>query len=203
MAMLKNGKRIAALTSLMIASLTGTWAHAGELYGKVVGVTDGDTVTIMDDMKKTHEIRLASIDAPETTCHMRKPSAYDDACVEHGQHFGKTAKRYMSGMIYGKSVVVDVQVGSSYGREIGTIYFDKDGNRFDANYELVKAGLAWHYTHFASKYQSQDAFNAYADAQISAQKDRKGLWRDHSQTAPWDYREQVREQAAQPHITVF
>lgn len=37
--------------------------HAYALEGKVVGVTDGDTLAILDVTKSQHRIRLAEIDA--------------------------------------------------------------------------------------------------------------------------------------------
>ena len=35
------------------------------LTGKVVAIADGDTLTVLDDAKTQHKIRLAGIDAPE------------------------------------------------------------------------------------------------------------------------------------------
>jgi len=32
----------------------------------VVGVSDGDTITVLDDSKFQHKVRIAGIDAPET-----------------------------------------------------------------------------------------------------------------------------------------
>ena len=33
--------------------------------GRVVGVSDGDTITVLDDAKTQQKIRFAGIDAPE------------------------------------------------------------------------------------------------------------------------------------------
>lgn len=35
------------------------------ITGKVVAVADGDTITVLDDYKTRHRVRLAQIDAPE------------------------------------------------------------------------------------------------------------------------------------------
>jgi len=40
-------------------------AHAETITGRVVGIADGDTVTVLDAQKVQHKIRLAGIDAPE------------------------------------------------------------------------------------------------------------------------------------------
>lgn len=182
----KTTRRIAALTSLMIASATGVWANAAELYGKVVGVTDGDTITVLDETKNRHTIRLASIDAPETSCHSK--SGDDSACKERGQPFGKASKRSLSEIVYGKSVVVDILPGSTYGREIGTVFVIEGERRIDANYLQVARGMAWHYTRFAKKNQSESEYARYNVGQIVAQRHKYGLWADPDPIAPWDYR---------------
>jgi endonuclease YncB( thermonuclease family) len=38
---------------------------AGRLSGRVVGVLDGETITILDDAKRQRKVRLAGVDAPE------------------------------------------------------------------------------------------------------------------------------------------
>lgn len=39
--------------------------HAGVMEGRVVGVSDGDTVTVLDEDLKQHKIRVMGIDAPD------------------------------------------------------------------------------------------------------------------------------------------
>lgn len=182
----KNGASTASalLLALTTAASTGVWANDSILHGKVVGVTDGDTITVLDAYMVRHEIRLAAIDSPETSCHKYRPSAEDAMCVEHGQPFGKAAKKHLSDLAYGQDAEVKVLAGSSYGREIGFVYI----NGVDVNYEQVKSGLAWHYTHFAKTTQSDAEFNKYEQAANSAKSSKIGLWADRSPIAPWDYR---------------
>lgn len=52
-------------TLLVLLAMSCLWAHADTISGKVVGVTDGDTVTVLDDAKRQHKIRLSGINAPE------------------------------------------------------------------------------------------------------------------------------------------
>lgn len=40
-------------------------AYADLLSGRVVGVADGDTITLLDANNTQHKIRLGGIDAPE------------------------------------------------------------------------------------------------------------------------------------------
>lgn len=169
-----------------------TEAQAGDVWlkGRVVGVTDGDTITVLDTNNERHEIRLSNIDSPETSCHSKKPSAYDDACIEYGQSFGKTAKKSLSKMVYAKMVQVKLQItglhkiDKSFNREIGTVYVDGT----DINFEQVKNGLAWHYTEYAKRNQSSEDFVKYEEAQKIASQQRSGLWLENNPTAPWNYR---------------
>ena len=54
--------RVIALCFLVFLSLT---TFADTLTGKVVKITDGDTLYVLDANYKEHKIRLAGIDAPE------------------------------------------------------------------------------------------------------------------------------------------
>lgn len=50
---------------LALALLVGIGpAKADVLTGRVVGVSDGDTITVLDATKTQHKIRVAGIDAP-------------------------------------------------------------------------------------------------------------------------------------------
>jgi hypothetical protein len=57
---------------LAIVAVTLTIAaHAQTIQGRVVGISDGDTITVLDAKRTQHKVRLAGIDAPESG----KPSA--------------------------------------------------------------------------------------------------------------------------------
>ena len=76
--------------SLLVFPLLLTFtASAFEFTGKVVGVTDGDTITVLLESKKQYKVRLQHIDCPET----RQP-------------FGSKAKQFLSQKVFGKSVTV-------------------------------------------------------------------------------------------------
>lgn len=167
---------------------------ATELNGRCVGVTDGDTLTILDDAQQQYEVRLADVDSPETSCHTRKPSAFDEKCVEHGQPFGKTAKKSLSDLIFNKRVRVMiaeaknkvgyVQESLSYGRVIGTVLVDG----VDANLQQVARGYAWHYGQYARHDQTPQQFQLYQRAEDAAKRQGLGLWSETAPVAPWTYR---------------
>ncbi len=66
--------RVIALCFLVFLSLA---AFADSLTGKVVKITDGDTLYVLDASNQQHKIRLAGIDAPE------RKQAYGLASREH------------------------------------------------------------------------------------------------------------------------
>lgn len=166
--------------------LFGSASYAESLTGIVVGVTDGDTITVLDSNNLQHEIRLAAIDAPETTCRARTPSNWDSRCIEHGQPFGKAAKRAMTKMVFGKQVTVELAPGDSYGREIGTVFV----GGLNVNLELVRRGYAWVYDHYARSVPV-DMYHEYLVAQRDARTESLGLWGYPSPQPPWDYRRGV------------
>jgi len=95
------------------------------LNGEVVGISDGDTITILKD-KRTTKIRLYGIDCPEKS-----------------QDFSKKAKSYTSDMVFRKKVKIISYGKDRYGRTIGLIYLDS--NNQCLNEELIKSGYAWVY----------------------------------------------------------
>lgn len=177
-----------AALALMLAASSGVWANGGQFSGVVVGVTDGDTMTVLDTKMKSHTVRLAYIDSPETTCHMPKPSYQDDRCVDRGQDFAKAAKKSLSAMVYKKDVTVDVLPGSSYGREIGVVRTISRGVELNVNLAQIDAGMAWFYRHYAITQLSSSEFNKYGNAEQSARRSGRGLWSHANPVAPWDYR---------------
>lgn len=141
-------------------------ASAQTIAGKVVRVTDGDTVTVLDARKTQHKIRLAGIDAPE-----------------QAQPFGRRSKENLSNLVFGKQVVVDDGKTDRYGRTVGKVVVDG----VDANLEQVRAGYAWHYKKYEGEQPSEDR-GVYAQAEAGARAGRVGLWRDRTTVAPWDWR---------------
>lgn len=132
----------------------------GYLYGVVVGITDGDTFTLLTPAKEKGKIRLAEIDTPE-----------------RGQPFGKWAKEQLSALVFQKDVAVLVMDVDRYERIVGRVYVDN----LDVNAELVRLGAAWVYDQYAmdaSLYTLQD----------EARNAGRGLWSEPYPIAPWEWR---------------
>ncbi len=134
------------------------------LKGKVVRISDGDTITVLDSLNQQHKIRLHGID-----------------CPEKGQDYYQVAKDYLGGLCFQKQVTINILKYDHYKRAIGKVYSDS----LEINKELLNAGLAWHFTQF-------DNSEEYAFAEMQARINKKNLWSLKNPTAPWDFRKQKR-----------
>ena len=128
-------------------------------FGKVVGVTNGDTLTLLIG-KTRYKIRLAGIDAPELN-----------------QAFGAKARQTLSARVFGKTVKVQSRGRDRHGKILGIVWADGQC----ANVECVRAGMAWHSaTHSSSA--------VLAQAEQKARAKRAGLWVDKNPVPPWEFR---------------
>jgi len=148
------------------ALVLGNAAVANTLQGRVVGVSDGDTVTVLDADNKPHKIRLSGIDAPE------KEQAY-----------GQKSKESLSELVFGKSVDVEWRKQDRYGRTVGKIML----GGVDICLEQLKRGMAWHYKQYQQEQTAQDRL-IYAESEILARSMGAGLWQDAEPLEPSAFR---------------
>jgi endonuclease YncB( thermonuclease family) len=150
----------------IVAFVAHSLASAETIQGKVVRVADGDTITVLDQSKTQHKIRLAGIDAPEK-----------------GMPFRLKSKDNLSDMVAGKQVIVETTKLDRYGRNVGKVLIDGR----DANLAQVEAGFAWHYKAYEREQSKADRL-AYSQAEVRAKEARKGLWLDKEPVPPWEWR---------------
>lgn len=143
---------------------------ADQFAATILKISDGDTLTVVDEHSTQHRVRLAFIDAPESQ-----------------QNEGSNAQQFLKKLIHNQTIKVEVMERDRYGRVVGKIWL----NGRDINFEMVKHGFAWHYTQYAKK-QSKQEFNQYSTAQNTAKQQQIGLWRARNPQAPWDYRKEKR-----------
>ena len=151
---------------LLFLLLLSFFLFSAEITGRVVGVSDGDTITVLDDMDQgKFRIRLNKIDAPEKK-----------------QAFGNKAKQYLSSLIFGKQVSIRYKAVDHYGRIVGIIYCDGA----EINLVMVQNGYAWYYSCYGPS-------PAYIQAEKQARADKKGLWADPNPTNPYQFRKQSKK----------
>jgi endonuclease YncB( thermonuclease family) len=155
---------LALLTALASPCAAEQWR------GKVVGVADGDTLTLLDAQRQQHRIRLDGIDAPERS-----------------QPFGQRARQSLASLAHGREALADCPKTDRYGRAVCRVTVDG----VDVGLEQVRRGLAWHYVRYAHE-QSPQAQAEYARAEQQARGERSGLWSYRDPTPPWDYRRAAR-----------
>jgi endonuclease YncB( thermonuclease family) len=158
-----------ALVCLLVA--LACTAHAETITGRVVGVADGDTITVLDGDKVQHKIRLAGIDAPEKK-----------------QAFGQRSKESLSDLAFDKTVDVETSKRDRYGRQIGKVLV----NGRDANLVQIERGMAWFYRQYQREQSSNDQ-RLYEAAEDAAKAAKRGLWRDADPVPPWEFRHNKRK----------
>jgi endonuclease YncB( thermonuclease family) len=164
-----------------LIALAAWSARAETIAGRVVGVADGDTITVLDADQTQHKIRVAGIDAPEKE-----------------QAFGQRSKASMSDLVFGKDVVVKSNKRDRYGRLVGKVLVavpycavSTCPKTLDAGLAQITAGMAWWYRQYAREQSAEDA-STYEVAEQAARDRRVGLWRDAHPVAPWDWRRAAR-----------
>jgi len=150
---------------------------AETLAGQVVGVTDGDTITVLDANHEQHKIRLSGIDAPEKA-----------------QPFGQRSKEFLSALVFEKEVDVHWHKRDRYQRIVGKVMVATPKCRespcpktLAAGLVQLTAGLAWWYEKYAKEQSPEDA-GRYEFAEHEARAKRVGLWVDDHAVSPWEWR---------------
>jgi endonuclease YncB( thermonuclease family) len=104
-------------------------AHA-DITGRVVSVTDGDTIKVLGYTNAGHKVRLTGIDR-----------------LERGQPFGTASTKHLASMVAGKQVFVESNKKDRYGRDLGKVWLQPSdcpswGRTLDVNHDQIVAGMA-------------------------------------------------------------
>lgn len=132
----------------------------------VVGIADGDTITVRCGNSPQEKVRLAEIDAPEKR-----------------QAYGQRSKEVLSGLVYKTQVEIRPHDRDRYGRLIAHVFVGGQS----VNLLMVERGMAWCYDKYLI-----DAPRCHR-LQSNARLQRIGLWQDPGAVAPWDFRKQARK----------
>lgn len=152
------------LAAILFLAVGTTSAGGWIVDGHVVGISDGDTITVLDSEKTQHKIRFVGIDAPEK-----------------GQAFGKRSKQSLSALVFQKGVEASCHKKDRYGREVCAVFI---GLRRGARADPRGHGLAL-------RAISARAADAGAPCLRAGGGERRvGLWKDAKPMPPWEWRKQ-------------
>jgi endonuclease YncB( thermonuclease family) len=148
-----------ALVMLLFAQVA---CAAADLTGRVVGISDGDTLTLLTGRREQVRIRLSDIDTPE-----------------RGQPYADRARQALSDLAFGKAVRIAVRDSDRYGRTVGRVFAGAQ----DVNAEMIRRGAAWVFRRYSND-------PALLRLEQIARTERRGLWGlpEAQRIPPWEWR---------------
>ncbi len=175
---------------IAVLLLTFSGSAFADINGKVVAVTDGDTIKVLDSNNVQYKVRLTGIDAPEKS-----------------QPFGNASRNYLASMVAGKNVRIESSKTDRYGRVLGKVWVQPSdcpscGKTLNANHAQILSGMAWWYRYYA-KDQSPEDRGRYESAENEAKKRKLGLWSESNAIPPWAWRKGQRTPTTNVAATNF
>ncbi len=124
---------VASLSCL--PALSASWV----VEGRVVAVSDGDTITVLDPDKKQHKVRINRIDAPEK-----------------GQAFGDRSRQSLAQIAHGKDARIECHKTDRFGRAVCKVWVQpldcpRCGKTLDVGLAQISVGLAWWFRRYADE----------------------------------------------------
>ncbi len=164
------------ILSLVLAAALSASACAQTLTGRIIHVSDGDTVTLLTKDNASLRIRVSGIDAPEKK-----------------QAWGARSRQAMMRCAYGKTAKVETNKKDRYGRLVGVVTVAGT----DCGLSLLKSGLAWFYAAYERELPAAKR-SVYRAAEQDARKKKRGLWQDNAPQAPWEWRKAQKTKTSAP-----
>jgi len=138
---------------------------AGDVQNaRVISVGDGDTIRVRH-AGRTITVRLACIDAPETSQHP----------------YGQESRRHLQRWVpVGREIVLNIKTTDRYGRTVAEVHANTN-----INLAMVEAGQAFVYRRYLSGCRRME----YINAENRAGRRRLGIWQVKGGiTRPWNVR---------------
>ena len=162
--------RLCMLLIVLVALPAG--AQERTIEGKVVHVSDGDTVVVITEDRERLVVRLQAIDAPEKQSD-RWP----------GQAYAEQSKLHLARLVRGKRVRLTSSGSDDYGRMVARVWT----NGVDAGQAQICAGYAWVFERFVTELPLE-AQQQYRMCEQQARNGQSGLWQDANPVPPWTWR---------------
>lgn len=154
-----DATRAAAIAFCAVVALAAGGAASADFTGRVVGVADGDTLTVLDGSRQVR-VRLWGIDAPE-----------------RGQPWSRRAREGLAARAMHRDALVATRGTDGYGRTLARVAVDG----VDLGEAQLRDGMAWVYR----RYAKDPAMIAFED---DARAARRGLWSLPDPEPPWAWR---------------
>lgn len=151
---------------LPILFLLPAFSQTQVIQVKVVGVIDGDTITVLLKDKSQKQVRIKGIDAPELP-----------------QAFGTEARQKLSDLILNKIIVIEYLKFKPDGQILGNVFL----NGKDVGLEMIQTGFAWLDDEQEELLNSNNR-SRYESSETNARSQSIGLWQDQAPIPPWEFK---------------
>jgi endonuclease YncB( thermonuclease family) len=167
--------------AILTAATDASPATAETMDAIVVSFPEGETIVVRDATSMKHEVKLSGIEL-----------------IEQGQPHFRESRRFLSSLLFSKSVRVEWTRRNNRGWLIGKVSLSPPESRcheascpktMDVGLTLLTGGLAWHKRNDPD--QSQEDVARYTAAEEQARARRVGLWADAKPVPPWEWRERT------------
>ena len=166
------------ISLIMPPAITGTPLQT--IKGFVSRVFDGNNIIVKTRDRKTLKVCLYGTDAPE----LNKINRKTRRIIKPGQPFASEAKSFLSSMVFGKDVRMEVmEIEMDRHKRLVSIVWVGEKN---VNLEMVKAGMAEAYVDYLEDQQFRHQF---LEAEAEAKAKQRGIWSQGiTYERPSDYR---------------
>ena len=150
----------------ILLALLSFCAEADVVTGRVVNVSSGDTLMIVDRTNLRHKIHLLGVAAPDIL-----------------QDFGQTSRTGLSATAFNQQVQASCRVQDQMHHKLCIVY----QGGLDIGLKQLREGMAWaNPAH--DKYLSVQERSIYQQGEFFAKIHRGGLWNSKNPTPPWMFR---------------
>jgi micrococcal nuclease len=146
----------------------------------VVKVSDGDTITVRQTNSKEIKVRLACIDAPETSKRGQTGQQWGEESANNLQKLVKEANN---------EVMISIVDTDRYGRKVAEVFTSVNNQEKSLNEEQLTSGNAYLYRQYLKNCPNAEVFQRAEEIAIAS---RAGVWSGNYEK-PWDYRKQQRQ----------
>lgn len=157
-------KRLFVLLALTLFCSTLS-IKANTLYGRVVEVQDGKTMTVENTGRRVR-VALKLAEPPDSA-----------------QPFADVARLHLSGLVLGRQVSVSYTGLGADALLLGRVFCD---NR-DVGLQMIRDGVAWYDPTYEGELNDAER-RVYADSEQAARSEHRGIWQDPAPVAPWEWR---------------